>query len=174
MAYQGIWEASGRVLDHSGPIFRSPQPTRGLKIYQNLIFTPPPPGNSSYLPSFLRYVHLAGVLGFIFKVRKKEDALAAQASQEHKLRNHNDGRKTPTGHLPESEILTIFLGASAPKNCKKEAVIKSAASAASTQGGCAGSRLDHGFKLYVIRGGCASGRLISGFSDCDLLKDSSE
>ena len=47
------------------------------------------------------------------------------------------------------------------------AVIKSAASAASPQGGCAGSRLDHGSKFYVIQGGCASSRLISGFSDCE-------
>ena len=44
----------------------------------------------------------------------------------------------------ESEILTIFLAASATKNCGKKTVIKSAASAASTQGGCASSRLDHG------------------------------
>ena len=69
----------------------------------------------------------------------------------------------------ESEILTIFLyfwAASAAKNCKKNAVIQSAASAASENGGCARSRLDHGFEFYVIQGGCASSRLISGFSDC--------
>ena len=59
-----------------------------------------------------------------------------------------------------------FLAASAAKNCKKMAVIKSAASAASAQGGCASSRLDHGLKFYVIQGGCASSRLINGFSDC--------
>ena len=42
----------------------------------------------------------------------------------------------------ESEILIIFLhflGASAPKNCAKKAVIQSAASAASAKGGCASS-----------------------------------
>ena len=69
----------------------------------------------------------------------------------------------------ESEILTIFcyfLAASAAKNCEKKAVIQSAASAASAEGGCASSRLDHGLKFYVTRGGCASSRLISGFSDC--------
>ena len=59
-----------------------------------------------------------------------------------------------------------FLAASAARYCEKIAVIKSAASAASTQGGCASSRLDHGLKFYVIQGGCASSRLISGFSDC--------
>ena len=69
---------------------------------------------------------------------------------------------------PLSEILKIscyFLGASAPKNCTKKAVIKSAASAASAQGGCASSRLDHGLKFDVTRGGCASSRLIHEFSD---------
>ena len=35
-----------------------------------------------------------------------------------------------------------------------------AASAASPQGGCASSRLDHGLKFYLIRGGCASSGLI--------------
>ena len=29
--------------------------------------------------------------------------------------------------------------------------------------GCAGSRLDHGLKFYIIQGGCASSRLIHGF-----------
>ena len=58
-----------------------------------------------------------------------------------------------------------FLAASAVKNCKKHAVSKSAGSAASTKGGCASSRLDHGLKFYVIWGGCASSRLISEFSD---------
>ena len=63
-----------------------------------------------------------------------------------------------------------FLAASAANNCEKEAVIQSAASAASTQGGCASSRLDHGLKFYVIRGGCASSGLISEFSDCAVAK----
>ena len=58
-----------------------------------------------------------------------------------------------------------FLAASETKNCEKEAVIKSAASAASTQGGCASSRLDHGSKFYVIRGGCASSQKIVKMSD---------
>ena len=40
-------------------------------------------------------------------------------------------------------------------------MIKSAASAASTRGGCASSRLDHGWKFYVIWGGCASSWLIT-------------
>ena len=47
-------------------------------------------------------------------------------------------------------------------------MIQSAASAASAQGGCASSRLDHGLNFYVNRGGCASSRLIHEFSDCDL------
>ena len=59
-----------------------------------------------------------------------------------------------------------YLAARAAKYCKKKAVIQSAASAASAQGGCASSRLDHGLKFYVVRGGCASSRLIHGFSDC--------
>ena len=59
-----------------------------------------------------------------------------------------------------------FLAASAAKNCGKKAVIQSAARWASTQGGCASSRLDHGLKFYVIRGGCAGSRLINEFSDC--------
>ena len=59
-----------------------------------------------------------------------------------------------------------FLAASTAQNYEKMAVIQSAASAASTQGGCARSRLDRGLKFYVIWGGCASSRLISGFSDC--------
>ena len=53
----------------------------------------------------------------------------------------------------EPDILTIvcyFLAASAAKNCEKNAVIQSAASAASARGGCASSRLDHGLKFYVI------------------------
>ena len=49
-------------------------------------------------------------------------------------------------------IFLYFLAASAAKNCTKEAVIQSAASAASTKGGCASSRLDHGLKFYVIQG----------------------
>ena len=71
----------------------------------------------------------------------------------------------------ESEISNMFLyflAAGAAKKCKKNVVIKSAASAASAKGGCASSRLDHGLKFYVNRGGCASSRLISGFSDCVL------
>ena len=53
-----------------------------------------------------------------------------------------------------------FLAASAANNCGKEAVIESAAGAASAEGGCARSRLDHGLKFHVIPGGCASSRLI--------------
>ena len=49
---------------------------------------------------------------------------------------------------------------------QKKAVIQSAASAASTKGGCASSRLDHGLNFYVFQGGFASSRLISEFSDC--------
>ena len=60
-----------------------------------------------------------------------------------------------------------LLAASAAKSCRKEAVIKSAASVASAKGGCASSRLDHGLKFHEKRGGCASSRLISGFSDCE-------
>ena len=55
---------------------------------------------------------------------------------------------------------------SAPKKCTKKNVIKSAASAASMEGGCASSRLDHGLKFYVIQGGCASSRFINEISDC--------
>ena len=66
-------------------------------------------------------------------------------------------------------MLAYSLAASAAKNYEKVAVIKSAASAASAKGGCAGSRPDHGLKFYVIWGGCASSRLISGFSDSNLL-----
>ena len=43
-------------------------------------------------------------------------------------------------------------------------MIKSAASLAFAKVGCASSRLDHGFKFYIVRRGCASGRLISEFS----------
>ena len=71
--------------------------------------------------------------------------------------------------LSESEILAICLALARPKKLKKTAVIKSAASVASAKGGCASSRLDHGFKFYVIQGGCASSQLISGFSDCVVL-----
>ena len=60
-----------------------------------------------------------------------------------------------------------FLAAGAAKNYEKMAVIQSAASAASMQGGCTSSRLDHGLKFYVNRGGCASSRLINRFSDCN-------
>ena len=67
-------------------------------------------------------------------------------------------------------FFTIFLGASAPKNCAKKAAIQSAASAASAKGGCASSRLDHGLKFYVTRGGCASSRLIHRFSDCEVMQ----
>ena len=49
-------------------------------------------------------------------------------------------------------------------------MIKSDASAASAQGGCASSRLDHALEFYVIWGGCASRRLIHGFSDCGWLR----
>ena len=65
----------------------------------------------------------------------------------------------------ESEILAIFGPLERPKIAIQEAVIKAAASAASPQGGCASSRLDHGLKFYVIQGGCASSRLINEFSD---------
>ena len=85
----------------------------------------------------------------------------ATREQNTKTTSHSTGRNT------ESKILTIFgyfLAPSAAKNCEKKAVIQSAASAASTRGGCASSRLDHGSKFYVIRGGCASSRLISEFS----------
>ena len=61
--------------------------------------------------------------------------------------------------------MTTFRALARPTITKKT-VIKSAASAASAQGGCASSRLDHVFKFYRIRGGCASSRLISEFSDC--------
>ena len=45
------------------------------------------------------------------------------------------------------------------------AVIQSAASAASVQGGCASSRLDRGLKFYVIRGGCSSALAADLFTD---------
>ena len=45
-------------------------------------------------------------------------------------------------------------------------MIKSAASAASAKGGCASSRLDYGFKFYVIQGGCTSSRLIHPHQRC--------
>ena len=57
--------------------------------------------------------------------------------------------------LPESEVLTFFyyfLAASEVKKCgEKNAVIQSAASAASARGGCASSRLDHGLKTRAGR-----------------------
>ena len=68
--------------------------------------------------------------------------------------------KLAASKSPRVRYFDYFLGASAPKNYEKIAVIKSAASAASARGGCASSRLDHGLKFYVIWGGCASSRLI--------------
>ena len=50
-----------------------------------------------------------------------------------------------------SFTLHDFLAASAANNYEKQAVIKSAASAASAQGSCVSSRLDHGLKFYLIR-----------------------
>ena len=44
-------------------------------------------------------------------------------------------------------------------------MIQSAARAASTQGGCSSSRLDHGLKFYIIHGGCASSRPNGEFWD---------
>ena len=65
------------------------------------------------------------------------------------------------------DYFLLFLAASAAKNCKKQAVIQSAASPASARGGCASSRLDHGLKFCVIQEGCAS-----EFSDCDWARPS--
>ena len=61
-----------------------------------------------------------------------------------------------TSLTTESEILTIY----GTQKMQKEAVIKSAASAASLQGGCISGRLDHGLKFYIIQGACASRRLL--------------
>ena len=80
--------------------------------------------------------------------------------------------------MPQKAICPLlflyFLVASAAKKCEKKQkknVIQSAAIARprSAKGGCASSRLDHGFKFYVSPRGCASSRLISDFSDCGAL-----
>ena len=95
--------------------------------------------------------------------------LPTQTKRCHQLWKGPEAQSILETCQTESEILMIFcdfLAASAAKNYEKKAVIQSAASAASTQGGCASSRLDHGLKFYVIPGGCAGSRLISEFLDC--------
>ena len=72
-------------------------------------------------------------------------ALAAKISQNLGLCQISD-----SGRVRDFDYL---LAAPAAKNCEKMAVIQSATSTASTKGGCAGSRLDHDLKVYVIQGG---------------------
>ena len=55
-------------------------------------------------------------------------------------------QQNPSYLHSSSMFLTCFILGGA-LNCEKEAVIKSAASAASTQRGCASSRLDHSFQI---------------------------
>ena len=88
-------------------------------------------------------------------------ALAPDLASNQIFDNFQDNHGSPD-KVRDFDDFLIFFGRA---NCEKIAVIKSAASAASAQGGCASTRLDHGLKFYVIRGGCASSRLISEFSD---------
>ena len=176
-----------KILDSGNPKFsrrRPTQPSRPVGFKQetafhipiNPIFGPASgqiyKKNAKILPFWVftqeRHTFLAFYMGWC--VRCAGDCCRSlwwpEDCQDSAPRLH-ERSLDPTQSPRFLRFFTIFLAASAAKNCKKRAVIQSAASAASAQGGCASSRLDHGLKFYEIRGGCTSSRLINGFSDCE-------